>query len=129
MIQAIVAGADPIVGIGASVPDAERNPGRLLVIATSGGKLQSGVNPISEAGFPGLVATTWGGLVGPGRLPAPVLSRLEAAYKVAFDTPAIREKTSRILVQEYLPPAEFARVIRENVALWGKVIKDNNIKP
>jgi tripartite-type tricarboxylate transporter receptor subunit TctC len=129
MIQAIVAGAEPIVGIGASVPDAERNPGRLLVIATSGGKPQSGVAPISEAGFPGLVATTWGGLVGPGRLPAPVLARLEAAYKVAFDTPAIKEKTSRILVQEYLPPPEFARVIRDNVAMWGKVIKDNNIKP
>jgi tripartite-type tricarboxylate transporter receptor subunit TctC len=129
MIQALVAGADPIVAIGASLPDAERNPDRLKIVATSGAKQQSGVGPLQEAGFPGLVATTWGGIVATGGTPAPAANRLATVYKAAFDNAEFKEKAGRILVQEYLAPAEFGALIRDNIAMWGKVIKDNNIKP
>jgi tripartite-type tricarboxylate transporter receptor subunit TctC len=128
LVQEIVAGREPIISISGTFADAERNPGRMIVVATTGAKPVQGVQPLASV-FPGLIATTWGGLVGPGKLPAPIVQRLAAAYKSAWDTPEIQEKSGRILTQEYLGPAEMQKLIHDAVALWGKVIKDNNIKP
>jgi tripartite-type tricarboxylate transporter receptor subunit TctC len=129
LIQAVAAGSDPIVGIGTSLQDVDKNPGRVVVVATSAGRPQGPYRPLAEAGFPDIDATTWGGMVGPARLPAPVLAKLSAAYKTAFDNPEIQDKAGKILIQEYMAPPEFGQLIRSHIATWSKVIKDNNIHP
>jgi tripartite-type tricarboxylate transporter receptor subunit TctC len=129
LTQDVVAGEQPIVLMGASADDPTRYPGRVLLIATSGATRQAGVTPLAETGFPGMDATTWGGFIGPGHIPAPVLTKLVSAYKAAFERPDTHEKADKVLTQEYLPPEELGKLIKSTLATWTKVIKDNNIKP
>jgi tripartite-type tricarboxylate transporter receptor subunit TctC len=129
MIQDLVAGDYPIVAMGATVQDAASYPGRLLLVATTGPRPQAGVLPLSDQGFPNIHETTWGGIVGPGRLPESAAERLSGAYRTAMTDSDYLEKVAKILDQEYLPPAEFGQMIKESIARWQKLIKDNNIKP
>jgi tripartite-type tricarboxylate transporter receptor subunit TctC len=129
LLQDLLAAQAPLVQMGSSMADQEANPGRVLLIATTANKPESGVGPLSAGGFPGLDATTWGGFVGPARLPPAVFARLVIAYKAAFDRPDVNAKAGRFLQQEYMLPADMSRLTRETIALWGKVIRDNNIKP
>lgn len=129
LMQDLLAAQNPIVFMGASTNDVDRNPGRLLLIATSGPRRQAGVLPLAETGFPGIDATTWGGVIAPAKLPPAVQARLVADYKATFDAPEVREKAQKILDQEYMGPAELTQLTRQTIATWGKVIKDNNIKP
>jgi tripartite-type tricarboxylate transporter receptor subunit TctC len=129
MVRDLVAGENPIIAMGPTVQDAANNPGRLLLIATTGGKLQAGVRPLAEQGFPNIKVTTWGGVVGPGQLPAPVAERLTSAYRTAVIDPAFVEKMAKILEQEYLAPAEFGQMIRDTIGLYQKLIRENNLKP
>jgi len=127
--QDVVAGDEPIVLMGASVDDPRRFPGKILLIATAGRQRQGGVTPLAESGFPGLDATTWGGFIGPGHIQEPALSKLVTSYKAAFDKPDVKEKADKVLTQEYMPPAEMMKLMKSTLSMWGKVIKDNNIKP
>jgi tripartite-type tricarboxylate transporter receptor subunit TctC len=128
---ALVAGNDPFVVIGVTLDDSLRNPDRVKIVATSAPRRHPGTNfpTLTESGYPTLEATTWGGYVAPGGLPAPVRDRLAAEYKAAFDSPDVQEKANRVLLQEYMAPAEFGQLIRDTVTIWGKVIRDSNIKP
>jgi len=129
LIQAVAAGSDPIVGIGTSLQDVDKNPGRVVVVATSAGRAQGPYRPLAEAGFPEIDATTWGGMVGPARMPAAIQNRILTAYKAAYDSPDVAERAGKILIQEYMAPPEFGQLIRSHIANWGKVIKENNIHP
>jgi tripartite-type tricarboxylate transporter receptor subunit TctC len=129
MVQDLVMGTDPVVGIGVLVRDVLNNPGRMLIVATTAATPQADVMPLAQAGLPGLEATTWGGFVGPPHLPPAVVKRLEEEYKKAFDRPDLFEKANNMLTQQYLPHDEFGKLIREHTAMWRKVIQENNIKP
>jgi tripartite-type tricarboxylate transporter receptor subunit TctC len=111
------------------VQDAANTPGRLLLIANTSGRVQAGVRPLAEQGFPNIRVTTWGGIVGPGGLPAPVAERLGSAYRSAVTDAAFIEKMAKILEQEYLPPADFGQMIRDTIALYQKLIRENNLRP
>ena len=131
LMQELLAGQNPLVMMGGASEDPVRFPGRVIVVATTGAKrhaLAPDAPTLAESGFPGLDATTWGGFVAPARVPAAVATRLAAEYKVAFDHPETREKLNGQVLQEYLAPAEFGRLIRDVSQQWGKVIKDKNIK-
>jgi tripartite-type tricarboxylate transporter receptor subunit TctC len=131
LVQELIAGQVPLVMVGGASDDPVKYPGRVIVVATSGAKRHP-LNPdaptLAESGFPGLDATTWGAFVGPGKIPAPIAARLAAEYKVAFDNPDMRDKLNAQVLQEYMTPADLARLTREAVQMWGKVIKEKNIK-
>jgi tripartite-type tricarboxylate transporter receptor subunit TctC len=129
MVRDLIAGENPIVAMGPTVQDAANNPGRLLLIATTGGRVQACVRPLAEQGFPNIRVTTWGGIVGPGQMPAAVTERLSSAYRSAVVDPAFVEKMAKVLEQEYLPPAEFGQMIRDTIALYQKLIRENNLRP
>jgi tripartite-type tricarboxylate transporter receptor subunit TctC len=129
MVRDLLAGENPIVAMGPTVQDAANNPGRLLLIANTSGRVQAGIRPLAEQGFPNIKVTTWGGVVGPGQLPAPIAERLTGVYRSAVTDAAFIEKMAKILEQEYLPPAEFARMIQDTIALYQKLIRENNLKP
>jgi tripartite-type tricarboxylate transporter receptor subunit TctC len=63
------------------------------------------------------------------RTPKPVQARLHGAVVAALNDPTIREK---LLASGALPaptsPDEFAEFLRSELAKWGRVVRDNNIK-
>ncbi len=85
---------------------------------------------IAEQGFPGFAATSWGGMLGPANLPAPIVDRLNAAIVRAINTPQVRDTMIRGgIVPLASTPAEFSAHIATEVRRWTEVVQRANIQP
>lgn len=108
--------------------------GKLKAIATSGAKRLdqlAHLPTIAEEGVPGYEAYSWWGLVVPAATPRSITDRLNQALNAALDVPDVRER----LRAEGVPnerfastPEAFGAWIASEYALWGKVIRERNIK-
>src|SRR5688500_16305768 len=101
--------------------------GKVRAIAVSSGK-RSVTAPeyptIAEAGVPGYEHSSWVGLLAPAKTPRPILSRLGTAAIKAAEAP----DTKPYLLKSGMEPvgstsAEFAAVIKAEIAKWQKVVK------
>ena len=76
-----------------------------------------------EQGLPGMVASSWFGLVAPAGTPNDVLDRLNAASNRVIETPAFR---NRIVSEGGIlgggSRADFAKFIDGEIAVWRKLI-------
>ena len=83
----------------------------------------------SEAGLPGFQLEVWFGLIGPARLPAPIVKRLNEELNAVLATPEMKDMLAR---EGASPrpgtPDDFAKLIRAELARWTKLIKDANIQ-
>ena len=63
--------------------------------------------------------------------PPGAINRLTADLKAVLDKPEVQEKlrTSAASIATYMAPREFAAYVNRDFEIWGKVIRDNNIKP
>lgn len=127
----VVSGRTPLVMFGTAVEDPEKFPGKVINIASSALKRNPttpNVPTLAESGFPGLDASTWAGFFAPVGVPRPVMDRLVAEYKAAWEHPDTQARLGKSLVLEYLPPAEFMTVMKGTVSTWGPVIKKLDLK-
>ncbi|MBC7780140.1 MAG: tripartite tricarboxylate transporter substrate binding protein [Proteobacteria bacterium] len=106
--------------------------GRLRALGVTTAKRSSAipeVAPIAESGVPGFDHSSWVGLLAPAKTPAPVIARLNAeVVKVATSV-----EMKALLAAEGSEPvgsssAEFATLIRTEVARWKKVVKSAGIR-
>ena len=85
---------------------------------------------VAELGYPEVDMDVWFGLVGSSKIPPQVLARLNAEVNKALALPDLRE---RLLSQQYEPlggsSERFAKLIREDMDRYAKVIREANIKP
>ncbi len=106
--------------------------GKLRLLAVTTAKRSPAVPDtptIAEAGVPGYEATLWYGLVGPARIPAPLLERLSGEIEKTLKNPDIIEKLSRQGVEPYYyGPKEFAARVRDEIPKWTKVIKEAGVR-
>jgi len=89
-----------------------------------------GVPTLAEVGVPNIDARAFWGFLGPANLPAPVKARMEAALRDALDRPEIRARVTGLGID--LDPkgeAEFARFLSAQIATWGRVVRENEIRP
>ena len=86
------------------------------------------VPTIAQAALPGYEAVQWYGVLAPAGTPRDIISRLHAAVVRALQEPTVK---ARLLGDGAEPigntPDEFAVVIRNDLAKWGKVIRDAGI--
>ncbi len=86
------------------------------------------VPTMAEAGFPDFRADIWLGFFAPAGTPDEVIRELNSQFAAVLNDPAIKENLSR---QGMLPttstPEQFAETVRNDVAYWAKVIKENGI--
>lgn len=88
------------------------------------------VPTIAEQGFPGFEATSWGGILGPSNLPAPIVQRLHAAILHAMAKPEVKSTLgTRGVIGRTSTPEEFTTFIRAEVARWSAVVQKSGIKP
>jgi tripartite-type tricarboxylate transporter receptor subunit TctC len=89
------------------------------------------VPTMAEAGLPGVEAEAFWGLLAPAGTPAPVLARMEAAARKATEVPEVRERLVNIMGIELRNEggAGFAAFLDRQIEVWGRVIRDNNIRP
>ena len=88
------------------------------------------VPTIKEAGVPGYEVLGWNGILVPAATPAPIVQKLHAELRAILAESDIRQK----LEQQGANPAPmdqevFARLIRDDVARWGELIRAAGIQP
>lgn len=106
--------------------------GKVRAIAQTRAKRASSypnVPTMAESGFPNFEATTWYGLVGPGRLPAAMAQRMNEDINKVLVMPDVVEKLAQFGAEDGGGSAQrFAEFIRTEQVKWAKVVKDSNVK-
>ena len=85
---------------------------------------------ISHTGLPDFVIHNWFGIVGPGRMPEPLVARLNEEVNKALAAPEVQRR----FVENGLQliggsPSDFIRQIAADRTQWGRIIREHNIKP
>lgn len=106
--------------------------GRLRVLAVASEKrtaLLPAAPTTREAGFPGVVAEAWNGVVAPAATPQPVIAALNREIARSLQAQDVRERFTALGMEAIGgSPEEFAGFIRAETAKWTKVVKAANIK-
>jgi tripartite-type tricarboxylate transporter receptor subunit TctC len=88
------------------------------------------VPTLDEQGIADVYADNWYALFAPARTPAPVIARLNAAVTAALGD---AEVSRRLIQAGAVPspgsPQQLADLLKSELARWGKVIREKNIKP
>ena len=132
MLAAIIAGevqmvADPMT---TSLPHVQSGKLRPLAIAGSerSPKLPD-VPTTAEAGYPKLNAPFWLGVVAPAGTPPAIIDKLNAAFRESLTPAETRARLAALGADVKIgTPAEFGKMLADELALWTAVVKDANIK-
>ena len=87
------------------------------------------VATLAGQGFPDTVADNWYGLLAPAKTPPAVVAKVHDAVVAVLEAPDVRET----LLQSGAVPAptssaEFGKILSEELARWGRVVREKNIK-
>jgi len=84
---------------------------------------------IAEAGVPGYEAVQWYGVLVPAATPRDIVTRLHAALARVLHDPAMKERFAADGAEAVgNTPEEFAAIMRNDFAKWGRVVKAAGIK-
>jgi tripartite-type tricarboxylate transporter receptor subunit TctC len=102
---------------------------RVLAVATPQRlPLLPDVPTMAEAGLPGFEAYAWQGFVGPAKLPAALVERLNREVVAALHHGETRAKLEELGIQPMpMTPQQFSEFVRSEQKLWAGVIKTANI--
>ena len=84
---------------------------------------------LTEQGFTGFDAAPFYGVLGPAGMDPAVLQKLNASLVKALTRPALRDKLQELGFDVIASsPEAYSKLIRDEIARWSKVEKDQNIK-
>jgi tripartite-type tricarboxylate transporter receptor subunit TctC len=116
-------------GLAAALPHIRS--GRVRALAVTGLKrhpLFPDLPTLDESGFKGFDAQQWYGVVGPAKMPAPIVKQLNETLAVVLRAPELRERLSVEAVEPMIKsPQEFGEFIRADIARWTQVAKARDI--
>lgn len=140
----------PYKSVGAELPDllggqimtAYLNPVVITALVKTGklrglavtGPVRMAVLPdiptLAEAGLPGVEGSVWNGFFVPSGTPKTIIETLNRELLRTFNAPDVREQVAASGAEIIGGrPDQFAGFIRQEIAKWGKVIKDAGITP
>ena len=83
----------------------------------------------AEAGYPGMQFTSWYGVFAPAGTPPEIVEKLSAEIIKATKAPATRTRLEDAgLRVTATTREEFARLLKEDIARWGQVVKATGFK-
>jgi tripartite-type tricarboxylate transporter receptor subunit TctC len=128
----VLAGQIPLIIIGMTAATPHVRSGRLRALFTTGATRSFAfpdVPTVAEQGFPGFAAEAWYGLVGPAGMPRGHVDKLYAAVSRIMKLPDSKERLANVGFEVVAStPEAFARLIREEIAKWTKVVREAGIK-
>jgi tripartite-type tricarboxylate transporter receptor subunit TctC len=131
-MTALVAGQIDLVVTNLATAVPQLRQGKLRVLAVTQPNRFEGARDIpaineSLAGFDMPVA--WYGFFGPPRLPAAVVSRLNAVIQKALQVPELKEKiTGASMSVMSTSPEQFMDLIRDTVEAYGRVVRSTGVR-
>lgn len=106
--------------------------GKVIAVAQTRQKRAKGhpnVPTMAESGFAGFEATTWYGLVGPGKLPTVIANRMNEDINKVLAMPDVAEKFEQYGAEDGGGSTEkFGSFIQDEARKWAKVVKDAGVK-
>ena len=107
--------------------------GKLRAVAVTGDKRSNSmpdVPALAEQGFKGFSALAWWGIFAPAGTPKPILDKVHAELVKVMNQPEVRKTLVDTLGMDLVAssPADLQKWTSGEMARWGKVVKDNNIK-
>jgi tripartite-type tricarboxylate transporter receptor subunit TctC len=131
-VQALAGGHTPVafVALPPAIPMIGEGQIRALAV-TSAARVAAipDVPTLGEAGLPDQEADTMQAVLVPAGTPRPVVDLLHDEIKAIVAEPDIRDRFAALGLDPVASaPDEFAAQIRREIAKWGKVIRDANIR-
>jgi len=89
------------------------------------------VPTMAEVGVPGIDARAFWGVLGPSGVAAPAKARMEAACRQVLALPEVRGRLTDQLGVEVVAGdgAAFGSFLDAQMEAWGRVVRENNIRP
>jgi tripartite-type tricarboxylate transporter receptor subunit TctC len=128
----LIGGHVDVMFSGISSARPHLDSGALRGLAVTGEKRNAAVPDVptfTEAGQPGVTASTYWGVLAPKGTPEEIVERLSAEFAKAMRDPDV---SARVAQLGYLPiaggGADYAANIQSEIKKWGEVVKTANIK-
>ena len=87
------------------------------------------VPSVTEAGFPGLVVTSWQAVVAPAKTPKEIIAKLNDAIVKTLNSPEVKERMAQIGFDVVAgTPDEFGAFMKAEIDRWSKVVEVGKIK-
>jgi tripartite-type tricarboxylate transporter receptor subunit TctC len=106
--------------------------GRVIAVAQTRTKRAKGhptVPTMEEEGYPGFEATTWYGLVGPGKLPRTIAQKINADVNTVLAMADVQERMDTYGAEDGGGTMEkFDAFIHSETVKWAKVVKEAGVK-
>ena len=84
---------------------------------------------IAEAGVPGYETNSWGGVIGPARLPREVVQKLTTEIRAALAVPSVAQRYRQLDSEiDGSTPEEFLALVRRETPKWAEVVRRSGAK-
>jgi tripartite-type tricarboxylate transporter receptor subunit TctC len=101
----------------------------LAIVSSQRAKSLPALATLSEQGFTGFDAAPFYGVLGPAGLDPAVVQKLNGSLVKALARPALRDRLQELGFDVIASsPDAYARLIRDEIARWSRVVKEQNIK-
>ncbi len=128
----LVAGQIPILfsPISALLPQIESGKVRAIGVSSAQrSQMLPGVPTIHEAGVPGFEMNPWFAILAPAGTPRDIVTRLNTEITRYLRTPeAAKQFATQGADVAFSSAEELLVLMKSDLSLWGKVIRDNNIQ-
>jgi tripartite-type tricarboxylate transporter receptor subunit TctC len=132
MLAAVVAGEVQVVADPTTTALPHVESGRLRALAVTSAQRSPkmpNVPTVAEAGSPKLQSTFWLGVVAPAGTPPEIVNKLNAAFRESLAPAETRARLANLSADIAIgTPAEFGKMLADELALWTEVVKAANIK-
>jgi tripartite-type tricarboxylate transporter receptor subunit TctC len=128
----LVAGRIQVMFLSISLSAPQAKQGRIKVLALTGtahsDKLP-GVTTTAEQGYPEVQALLFSSLLAPAATPLPIIRRMNAEAVKALKSPEVEKRLEDLgAVPAPTSPEEFVAILKRDGEVWGKVIREKNIR-
>jgi tripartite-type tricarboxylate transporter receptor subunit TctC len=132
-VASVVAGHTPIGFTSPTAAAPQIKDGKLRALAVTS-KTRSPTLPdvetMTEAGFPDIKGDSWVGLLFPAGTPRELVSLVHREVAAGLAQPDTRERLATLGNDPVAStPEEFVQRIKDEIQMWGDVIRQANIKP
>ena len=131
MVADIASGLINSTFLSANQALAQVQTGTIRIIATINNgrsKYFPDVPTMAEQGFAEAQVTPWFGIVVPAGTPLPIVDRISKALEAALANAEVRGRLDLAgCAAKSAPLAEFADIIKSDIALWAKVVREAGI--
>ena len=132
MVTDLLAGQVQLASMGLPPSMPYVKAGKLRAIAVTSTRrspLLPDVPTVAEAGLPGFDVSSWYGVFAPLGLSRELVVRLNSDLVAILNAADIKERLASLGAEPSpMSPDEFARFVQDEIAKWGKVVKESGAK-